>query len=52
MTTGSTMPIVTTIDAGATAAAALHAGVPVRTAGAVTAAMINPHQLEAWTFSL
>jgi hypothetical protein len=51
MTTGSTMPIVTTIDAGATAAAAVHAG-PERTAGAVTAVMINPRQLEAGTFSL
>jgi hypothetical protein len=52
MTTGSTMPIVTTIDAGATAAAAVHAGIPVRTGDGVTAAMITPRQLEAGSFSL
>jgi hypothetical protein len=38
MTIGSTMPIVTMMDAGATAAAALHPDAPARAAG--TAAMI------------
>src|SRR6266478_1874216 len=38
MTIGSTMPIVTTMDAGATAAAALHPAAPARAAG--TSAMI------------
>src|SRR5258705_521352 len=40
MTIGSTMPIVTTIDAGAIIAAAVHPGSPVR-AGAAAAAVIR-----------
>src|SRR5712692_6597965 len=42
MTIGSTMPIVTMIDAGATAAAAVHPGALARAGGAVTATMIAP----------
>ena len=41
MTTGSTMPIVTTMEAGAIIAAAVHPGAPARTGGAATAAMID-----------
>ena len=41
MTIGSTMPIVTTIDAGATIAAAVHPGAPVRARRAAAAAMID-----------
>ena len=37
MTIGSTMPIVTTIDAGATIAAAVHPRAPVRASGAAAA---------------
>src|SRR6266571_3573340 len=41
MTIGSTMPIVTTMDAGATAAAADQPGVPARAGGAAIATMID-----------
>ena len=35
------MPIVTTIDAGATIAAAVHPGAPVRAGGAAAAVMLD-----------
>ena len=41
MTTGSTMPIVTTMEAGVIIAAAVHPGAPARTVGSATAAMIG-----------
>ena len=41
MTIGSTMPIVTTMEAGAIIAAAVHPGAPGRAEGAATATMID-----------
>src|SRR5437763_1691162 len=52
MTTGSTMPIVTMMDAGATAMAAVHPDAPVRAERAVTAPMIDPGSPDARSSTL
>src|SRR5438034_7755993 len=49
MTTGSTMPIVTMMDAGAIAAAAVHPGAPARAGDVATALMIAPLAGAAWS---